>query len=96
MKITVEQVRDALRKDDILALNQEINRLIPVAKAEFLVATNYQEGTKIPEDVAVEFEALSNNYIIEYIRMFLDQCDNQKILNCIAASCELLLFGNKT
>jgi hypothetical protein len=96
MNITVEQVRDALRKDDILALNQEINRLIPVAKAEFLVATNFQADSEIPIEVANEFEALSNNYIIEYIRMFLDQCDNQKILNCIAASCELLLLGNRT
>ncbi len=81
MNITVEQVRDALRKDDFDYINQQIEEKIPMAKAALLVAVNYKEGDELPEETADAFEKLSNNYIIEYVRAFIDGVDNEKMLS---------------
>lgn len=93
MNITVEQVRDALRKDDFDYINQQIEEKIPMAKAALLVAVNYKEGDELPEETADAFEKLSNNYIIEYVRAFIDGVDNEKMLSIIACQLEGLKRG---
>lgn len=43
MKITMEQVREALRKDDFDYINVQINRLMTAAKSALLVAIGYKD-----------------------------------------------------
>lgn len=91
MRITIAEVRDALRKDDFDYNNQQIGRLIESAKGALLAEIGFKDETEIPEDKAQEFESLSNNYIIEYVRAFLDQVDNERMRTILAVQLESLL-----
>lgn len=90
MKITVAEVREALRKDDFEYINSQIERLINAAKSSLLVAIGYKDGTPLPSATASEFEELSNSYIVEYVRAGLDLVDNERMLTILATQCEAL------
>lgn len=92
MKITLEQVREALRKDDFDYINDQIGRLMDTAKGSLLAEIGYKAGTAVPEDKAEEFDKVSDNYIIEYVRAFLDQVDNERTRTILAVQLEGLLL----
>ena len=103
MTITTDQVREALRKDDFEYINVQIGRYIDTAKAALLVAIGYKVtlGEKqldydIPEENRAEFDRLSDSYIIEYVRAYLDQVDNERMLTIIATQCKALLQKRDT
>lgn len=92
MTISMERVREALRKDDHDYLNDQILRLMDTAKAALYVETGYKENeTKVPESQRANFENLSDSYIIEYVRAHLDQVDNKQTLTTIATQLEAIL-----
>lgn len=89
MDIKLEQVRDALRKDDHEYINREIERLMHAAKASIYTATGFDKRKHfIPPENKERFESLSNSFIIEYVRAYLDQVDNHVILDGIAVQLE--------
>lgn len=89
MDIKLEQVRDALRKDDHDYINREIERLMIAAKASVYTSTGFDKRKHfIPPENKERFESLSNSFIIEYVRAYLDQVDNSKIQNTIAVQLE--------
>lgn len=92
MKVTLEQVREALRKDDFDYINDQIGRLMDTAKGALLAEIGYKAGTVVPEDKAEEFDKVSDNYIIEYVRAFLDQVDNERTRTILAVQLEGLLL----
>lgn len=93
MNITVEQIRENLRKDDFEYINNQIAEHIPKAKAALLASIGYKEGDALPEDTAEEFEVLSNSYISEYCRAFIDGVDNERMLTIISCRLETLMRG---
>lgn len=95
MKITMEQVREALRKDDFDYINVQINRLMTAAKSALLVAIGYKDEMQVPDETAAEFDSLSDCYIVEYVRAGLDAVDNERMLTILATQCETLLRGNE-
>ena len=95
MNITVADVRDALRKDDLTQINTDITRLIASAKSSLLIGCGWKESgenlPKIKVGYTQEFESLSNQYIIEYCRSFIDQVDNDRTLTALAVQIEALI-----
>ena len=94
MQITTDEVRDALRKDDFDYINNQITRYIAAAKASLYAVLGEKAGGDYflvkPEYVA-EFESLTDSYIIEYCRAFMDQVDNDRILTIIATQLEAFI-----
>lgn len=89
MNISMAQVREALRKDDFEYNNSQIRRLMEAAKAAVYTDTGYDpHRCYIPEENGAKFEILSDSYIIEYVRAYIDQVDNDKILNTLAVQME--------
>ncbi len=89
MDIKLEEVRDALRKDDHAYINREIERLMKAARAAIHTETGYDRRTHIiPPENKDRFEALSNSYIIEYVRAYIDRVDNRKILDTLSVQLE--------
>ena len=95
MNISVEDVRNALRKDDFEYINTQIKRYIEAAKASLYTTLGEKVGGVYfmvkPEYVA-EFETLTDSYIIEYCRAFIDQVDNERMLAIIATQCETFIL----
>lgn len=92
MTISMEQVRDTLRKDDHGYINAQINRLMDTAKAALFAEIGYVDNvTVIPEGREADFDNLSDSYIIEYVRAHLDQVDNTVVRIAIATQLEAIL-----
>lgn len=100
MMISVEEVREAVRKDDNPYMNSQILRLIGIAESSLFVAIGYKEteGTdcsaghlEVCKENKDDFENLAKSYIVEYVRGSLDQVDNEKTLTILAVQCESLL-----
>ncbi len=89
MDIKLEEVREALRKDDHDYINREISRLMKAAMASIYTETGYDKRIHfIPAENRGRFEELSNSYIIEYVRGYMDRVDNRKILDTLSVQLE--------
>ena len=93
MKITLEQVREELSKDDLDYINTKLERYISSAKASLLPTIGYKEGQALPEATAAEFEHLSDTYIVEYCRAMMDGVDNEKVRLVLQVQLQSLLGG---
>lgn len=94
MNISVEDVRNALRKDDFEYMNVQIARYIEAAKASLYTALGEKVGGvsfMVKPEYAAEFETLTDSYIIEYCRAFIDQVDNERTLAILATQCETFI-----
>lgn len=94
MEISLEQVRDALSKDDFDYVNVKIARLMSSAKSSLLAAIGFKSGDALPLRGAAEFEELSNTYIVEYVRAMLDNVDNEKQLTVLSVQLEALMHDS--
>ncbi len=93
MRITLEKVREELSKDDLPYINTKLERYISSAKASLLPTIGYKEGEALPAKVEVEFEELSNTYIVEYCRAMLDGADNEQVRLVLQVQLQSLLGG---
>lgn len=94
MDITVDKVREALRKDDIYGINEQIDMYLENGKASLYAVLAPKQGTYLPINpkYANEFENLSDSYLIEYCRAYIDRVDNDKILNTLISQLETYLI----
>lgn len=91
MKITLEQVRAELSKDDLSYVNTKLERLINSAKASLVPAIGYDAERELPDSIAIAFEELSNTYIVEYCRALLDGIDNSRVILSLQTQLQALL-----
>ncbi len=92
MYITLDNLRDALSKDDLSYINDKLAPLKEVAIASLLPTTGLKN-----EDGAVKegspLDKLTDQYIIEYCRAALDGVNNERmqfaLLNQIQALLEI-------
>lgn len=98
MLITVDELRDILRKDDHDYINRQIERFADEARASLLVSIGYKDALTAEAAVPTvragyetEFDRISDSYIAEYVRNRIDLVDNEKTLTILAVKCEALL-----
>ena len=91
--ISITEIRDAIRKDDLPYVNNEIQRLLPIAQATFFAKTGWRIGGEnktlaVASKDMPKFEALTDSFVTEFIRTQFDQIDNAVTLDIIAVQCE--------
>ena len=83
MNATLEQVREALQKDDLPYVNDAITQYMAAAKSTLYIQIGYRTDKVIAEADEREFETLSNLYIVEFVRSFLDGINNKVTLDSL-------------
>lgn len=78
MHIAIDELRDALSKDNLPYVNSKLERLIEEAKASLEPTTGLQYGADVVKDSALD--KLTDRYIVEYCRAALDDVDNARMI----------------
>lgn len=80
--ITVAEVKQALRIDSTFTYSDtQIQSLIDSATAALFATIGYDESVELID--AGVFEKLLKTYVVEYVRGFYFQFDNEKQLNAL-------------
>lgn len=86
MTISPSKVMEMTRIDDLPHNRRLVEEYIGNAQSSLMAAIGDTSDPVNP----VEFEQLSNQFIVEYVRKFMTGADNDKILTSLAAQCEAL------
>ncbi len=90
MYISIEQLRDAVSKDDLPFINAKLVLLKEEAISSLLPTTGLKNtGSSIK--VGSELDRLSDRYIVEYCRAALDGVDNERTILSLQVQIQALI-----